>query len=182
VFPFARFAGVDPVLGPEMRSTGEVMGLDRDYGVAFAKSQMGAGSSLPISGTLFVSVRDADKDQILGPVRELVDQGFKIVATRGTKRHFDAYGIPCDSVNKVLEGRPHIVDLMKNGDISLVFNTTEGAAALADSRDIRRTALLNHIPCFTTLAAAMAVSKAIASLRGDTLHVAPLQSYLGQPT
>jgi carbamoyl-phosphate synthase large subunit len=179
VFPFARFAGVDPVLGPEMRSTGEVMGLDRDYAIAFAKSQIGAGSALPTAGTLFVSVRDADKDQILGPVRELVDQGFRIVATRGTKRHFDAYGIPCDGVNKVLEGRPNVVDMMKNGDISLVFNTTEGAKALADSRDIRRTALLNHIPCFTTLAAALAVSKAIASLRADTLHVAPLQSYLG---
>jgi carbamoyl-phosphate synthase large subunit len=137
--------------------------------------------SLPTAGTLFVSVRDADKDQILGPVRELADQGFRIIATRGTKRHFDAYGIPCDTVNKVLEGRPHIVDMMKNGDISLVFNTTEGAGALADSRDIRRTALLNHIPCFTTLAAALAVSKAIASLRAGTLQVAPLQSYLGQP-
>jgi carbamoyl-phosphate synthase large subunit len=178
VFPFARFAGVDPVLGPEMRSTGEVMGLDRDFPLAFAKSQMGAGSALPTSGALFVSVRDADKDQILGPVRELADLGFRIVATRGTKRHFDAYGIPCDAVNKVLEGRPHVVDLMKNGDISLIFNTTEGSTALADSRDIRRTALLNHIPCFTTLAAAIAVSKAIASLRADTMHVAPLQSYL----
>jgi carbamoyl-phosphate synthase large subunit len=182
VFPFARFAGVDPVLGPEMRSTGEVMGIDRDFAIAFAKSQIGAGTTLPTSGTLFVSVRDADKDQVLGPVRELVDLGFRIVATRGTKRHFDAYGIPCDSVNKVLEGRPHVVDQMKNGDISLVFNTTEGAAALADSRDIRRTALVNHIPCFTTLAAALAVSKAIASLRDDTLRVAPLQSYLGNPT
>ena len=178
VFPFARFAGVDPVLGPEMRSTGEVMGLDRDYAVAFAKSQIGAGSALPTSGTVFVSVRDADKDQILGPVRELADLGFRIVATRGTKRHFDAYSIPCDSVNKVLEGRPHIVDMMKNGDVALVFNTTEGATALADSRDIRRTALLNHIPCFTTLAGALAVSKAIASLRAGTLSVAPLQSYL----
>ncbi len=178
VFPFARFAGVDPVLGPEMRSTGEVMGLDRDYAVAFAKSQMGAGSALPVTGAVFVSVRDADKDQILGPVRELADLGFRIVATRGTKRHFDAYGIPCDSVNKVLEGRPHIVDMMKNGDIALVFNTTEGAAALADSRDIRRTALLNHIPCFTTLAGALAASKAIAALRAGTLSVEPLQSYL----
>jgi carbamoyl-phosphate synthase large subunit len=178
VFPFARFAGVDPVLGPEMRSTGEVMGLDRDYAIAFAKSQLGAGAALPTSGTVFVSVRDADKDQILGPVRELVDQGFRIVATRGTKRHFDAYGIPCDAVNKVLEGRPHVVDLMKNGDIAMVFNTTEGATALADSRDIRRTALLIHIPCFTTLAAAIAVSKAIASLRAGTMTVAPLQSYL----
>ncbi len=177
VFPFARFAGVDPVLGPEMRSTGEVMGLDRDFAIAFGKSQIGAGTPLPTAGTLFVSVRDADKDSILGPVRELADMGFRIVATRGTKRHFDAYGITAESVNKVLEGRPNIVDMMKNGDISLVFNTTDGATALADSRDIRRTALLNHIPCYTTLAGSIAVSKAIGALRADTLHVAPLQAY-----
>ncbi len=182
VFPFARFYGVDPVLGPEMRSTGEVMGLDRDFAIAFGKSQIGAGTPLPLSGTLFVSVRDADKDSILGPVRELADLGFKIVATRGTKRHFDAYSIPCDSVNKVLEGRPHIVDMMKNGDISLVFNTTDGATALADSRDIRRTALLNHIPCYTTLAGAIAVSKAIGALATDSLKVAPLQSYATRQT
>jgi carbamoyl-phosphate synthase large subunit len=177
VFPFARFPGVDPVLGPEMRSTGEVMGLDRDFAVAFAKSQIGSGTTMPLSGAVFVSVRDADKDAILGAVRELADAGFKILATRGTKRHFDAYGIPCEAVNKVAEGRPHIVDMMKNGDVALVFNTTEGTVALADSQAIRRTALLNHVPYYTTLAGAVAATKAIQALNSGSLGVAPLQSY-----
>jgi carbamoyl-phosphate synthase large subunit len=181
VFPFARFPGVDPVLGPEMRSTGEVMGLDRDFAVAFAKSQIGSGTTMPLAGAVFVSVRDADKDAILGPVRELADAGFKILATRGTKRHFDAYGIPCESVNKVAEGRPHIVDMMKNGDVALVFNTTEGAIALADSQAIRRTALLNHVPYYTTLAGAVAATKAIQALKSGSLGVAPLQSYFSRP-
>src|SRR5690606_32062179 len=149
--PFARFPGVDPVLGPEMRSTGEVMGIDRDYAVAFAKSQLGSGTALPTSGTVFVSVREADKDNILGAIRGLVDLGCRIIATRGTKRHLEAHGIPCEQVNKVLEGRPHIVDAMKNQEVQLVLNTTEGAKALADSKDIRRTALLNKIPYYTTL-------------------------------
>jgi carbamoyl-phosphate synthase large subunit len=178
VFPFARFVGVDPVLGPEMRSTGEVMGIDRDFAVAFGKSQIGAGQTLPTSGTVFVSVRDRDKDGIIAPVRELSEMGFRIVATRGTKRHLEAQGIPCELVNKVLEGRPHVVDSMKNGEISIVFNTTEGATALADSKDIRRTALLNHIPYYTTLAGAIAVTKAIRALKADILKVAPLQSYV----
>jgi carbamoyl-phosphate synthase large subunit len=177
VFPFARFPGVDPVLGPEMRSTGEVMGIDRDFAVAFAKSQLGSGTTLPTSGTVFVSVREGDKDNILGAVRELVDMGFKVIATRGTKRHLDAHGIPCEQVNKVLDGRPHIVDAMKNGEVHLVMNTTEGAKALADSKDIRRTALLNRIPYYTTLAGAIAVTEAIKALKADILKVAPLQSY-----
>jgi carbamoyl-phosphate synthase large subunit len=177
VFPFARFPGVDPILGPEMRSTGEVMGIDKDYAMAFAKSQIGSGTDLPHAGTVFVSVRDADKDEILGAVRELADLGFHIVATRGTKRHLEAHGIGCDQVNKVLDGRPHIVDLMKNGGIDLVFNTTEGAKSLADSKDIRRTALLNHIPYYTTLAGARAATMAIKALRSGSPKVAPLQDY-----
>jgi len=181
VFPFARFVGVDPILGPEMRSTGEVMGLDRDFAMAFGKSQIASGQALPTSGTVFVSVKDSDKDRIVAPVRDLVEMGFRIVATRGTKRHLEQHGIPCDLVNKVLEGRPHVVDAMKNGEISIVFNTTEGARALADSKDIRRTALLNHIPYYTTLAGAIAVTKAIKALQSDTLKVAPLQSYAGGP-
>ncbi len=180
VFPFARFPGVDPVLGPEMRSTGEVMGLDRDFAVAFGKSQLAAGQVLPTSGTVFVSVKDGDKERIVGAVRNLCDMGFRIIATRGTKRYLEGQGIPCEVVNKVLEGRPHIVDAMKNGEIAIVFNTTEGATALSDSKDIRRTALLNHIPYYTTLAGAVAVTKAITALRADTLRVAPLQSYAGQ--
>jgi carbamoyl-phosphate synthase large subunit len=180
VFPFARFPGVDPVLGPEMRSTGEVMGIDRDYAVAFAKSQLGGGAKLPLSGTVFVSVKDLDKDRLLAPVRKLVEMGFRIVATRGTKRHLDAHGIPCERVNKVLEGRPHIVDAITNGEIDIVFNTTEGAKALADSMSIRRSALINHIPYYTTLAGAMAATEAIKALREGSLTVAPLQSYVGK--
>ncbi|ODR95154.1 carbamoyl phosphate synthase large subunit [Methyloceanibacter stevinii] len=179
VFPFARFPGVDPVLGPEMRSTGEVMGLDRDYAVAFAKSQLGGGAKLPLSGTVFVSVKDLDKDKLLAPVRTMIEMGFRIVATRGTQRHLAAHGIACERVNKVLEGRPHIVDAITNGDIDIVFNTTEGAKALADSMSIRRSALLNHIPYYTTLAGALAATEAIRALRAGSLTVAPLQSYVG---
>jgi carbamoyl-phosphate synthase large subunit len=180
VFPFARFPGVDPVLGPEMRSTGEVMGIDRQYELAFAKSQIGSGTVLPESGAVFVSVRDADKDAILAAVRTLSEMGFRILATRGTRRHIEAHGIACDQVNKVLEGRPHIVDIMKNGEVQIVFNTTQGVKALADSKDIRRTALLNHIPIYTTVSGALAVTQAIKALKADILKVAPLQSYTSQ--
>jgi carbamoyl-phosphate synthase large subunit len=180
VFPFARFPGVDPVLGPEMRSTGEVMGIDRDYAIAFAKSQLGGGSRLPLSGTVFVSVKDSDKDKVVAPVRQLAEMGFRVIATRGTRRHLDAHGIQCERVNKVLEGRPHIVDAITNGEVDIVFNTTEGAKALADSASIRRSALLNHIPYYTTLAGALAVTEAIRALREGSLSVAPLQSYVGK--
>jgi carbamoyl-phosphate synthase large subunit len=180
VFPFARFHGVDPVLGPEMRSTGEVMGIDRDYAVAFAKSQLGGGSKLPLSGTVFVSVKTSDKDRVVSPIRQLTEMGFRIIATRGTKRHLDAHDIPCERVNKVLEGRPHIVDAITNGEIDIVFNTTEGAKALADSMSIRRSALINHIPYYTTLSGALAVTEAIKALREGSLTVAPLQSYVGK--
>ena len=178
VFPFARFPGVDPILGPEMRSTGEVMGIDRDYATAFAKSQTGGGSKLPMSGTVFVSVKDADKDAILPSVRTLQKMGFDVIATGGTMRHLEAHGVTCTKVNKVLEGRPHIVDAMKNGDVDLVFNTTEGAKALADSTSLRRTALLYHIPYYTTLQGATAVTKAIQAVSTGRLNVAPLQSYV----
>jgi len=180
VFPFARFPGVDPILGPEMRSTGEVMGVDRDFSIAFAKSQLGAGQKLPTTGTVFVSVKDSDKDRIVAPLRELTELGFKVIATRGTRRHLLANGVPCEVVNKVLEGRPHIVDAMKNGDVALVFNTTEGSKAVADSKDIRRTALLHHIPYYTTLSGAVAVTRAIKALKADILKVAPLQAYVGR--
>jgi carbamoyl-phosphate synthase large subunit len=180
VFPFARFPGVDPILGPEMRSTGEVMGIDGDFAMAFGKSQLAAGQQLPAAGAVFVSVKDSDKERIVAAVRELESMGFRIIATRGTKRHLESHGIRCEVVNKVLEGRPHVVDMMKNGDIAIVFNTTEGAKALADSKDIRRTALLNHIPYYTTLAGAIAVTKAIKAMKANILKVAPLQSYLGR--
>jgi carbamoyl-phosphate synthase large subunit len=182
VFPFARFPGVDPVLGPEMRSTGEVMGIDSDFAMAFVKSQLGSGQVLPMHGTVFISVKDSDKDRVVAPVRELEAMGFKIIATRGTKRHLEANGITCESINKVLEGRPHIVDAIKNGDVHLVFNTTEGAKALADSKDIRRTALLHHIPYYTTVAGAVAVTRAIRALKAGTLRVAPLQSFVNHPS
>lgn len=178
VFPFARFPGVDPILGPEMRSTGEVMGIDSDFAIAFGKGQLGAGQPLPTSGTVFVSVKDRDKDRMVAPVKELEGMGFKIIATRGTMRHLQANGVQCQGINKVLEGRPHIVDAMKNGDVDLVFNTTEGSKALADSKDIRRTALLHHIPYYTTLAGAVAVTRAIRALKAGTLRVAPLQSFV----
>ncbi len=182
VFPFARFPGVDPILGPEMRSTGEVMGIDSDFAMAFVKSQLGSGQVLPMQGTVFISVKDSDKDRIVPPVRELEAMGFKIIATRGTKRHLEANGIACEAINKVLEGRPHIVDAMKNGDVHLVFNTTEGAKALADSKDIRRTALLHHIPYYTTVSGAVAVTRAIRALKAGTLRVAPLQSFMNHPS
>jgi carbamoyl-phosphate synthase large subunit len=180
VFPFARFPGVDTVLGPEMRSTGEVMGIDREYAVAFAKSQLGAGNELPLAGCVFVSVRDQDKVSIAAAMRDLSEMGFRIIATRGTRRALEAQGIRCEQVNKVLEGRPHIVDIMKNGEVHLVFNTTEGAKALADSKDIRRTSLLYHIPYYTTLAGALAATEAIKALAAGALSVAPLQSYVSQ--
>jgi len=177
VFPFARFPGVDPILGPEMRSTGEVMGIDTDFAMAFGKSQLGAGQKLPMQGTVFVSVKEEDKPRIIEPLRQLADMGFALMATRGTKRFLESHGVTCSIVNKVLEGRPHIVDAMKNGEVHLVFNTTEGAKALADSKDIRRTALLHHIPYYTTLAGAIAVTQAIIALKADILKVTPLQSY-----
>jgi carbamoyl-phosphate synthase large subunit len=180
VFPFARFPGVDPVLGPEMRSTGEVMGIDRDYAIAFAKSQIGGGSKLPLVGTVFVSVKDSDKEKVVEPIRQLAEMGFRIIATRGTQRHLDTHGIASERVNKVLEGRPHIVDAITNGEVDIVFNTTEGAKALADSFSIRRSALIYHIPYYTTLAGALAVTEAIKALRAGVLKVAPLQSYVGK--
>ncbi|MCW5731355.1 MAG: carbamoyl-phosphate synthase large subunit, partial [Alphaproteobacteria bacterium] len=177
VFPFARFPGVDIILGPEMRSTGEVMGIDRDFNTAFAKSQMAGGTFLPSSGTVFISVRDRDKPAIAEAARELIAMGFEIVATRGTARLLAEAGLAVAEVNKVMEGRPHIVDKMKNGEVHLVFNTTEGAQAIRDSFQLRRTALTQRIPYYTTVAGAKAAVKAIAALRSGSLEVAPLQSY-----
>ncbi len=177
VFPFARFPGVDTVLGPEMKSTGEVMGLDRSFEVAFAKSQLGGGSRVPREGTVFVSVRDADKPRILDTMRLLRELGFEVIATSGTQRFLAAHGIEAAKVNKVLEGRPHIVDRITNGGVQLVFNTTEGATALADSRSLRRAALLHKVPYYTTLSGAVAAAQGIkAQLAGD-LEVRALQSY-----
>jgi carbamoyl-phosphate synthase large subunit len=177
VFPFARFPGVDVILGPEMKSTGEVMGLDRDFGRAFAKSQLGAGVDLPVKGTVFISVKDRDKASMIPIGRKLVEMGFALIATGGTQRFLESEGLPVARINKVLEGRPHVVDAMKNGRIQLVFNTTEGAAAIADSASIRQTALLGNIPYYTTVSGARAAVSAIAALAAGPLEVAPLQSY-----
>src|SRR5579883_493977 len=179
VFPFERFPGVDTVLGPEMRSTGEVMGIDRTFELAFAKSQIGGGARLPRAGTVFVSVRDADKERILVPVKLLAQLGFKVVATSGTQRYLSANGIHATKINKQLEGRPHIVDAIKNGEIQLVFNTTEGAQALADSRALRRAALLHKVPYYTTLSGATAAALGIKAYLGGEFEVLPLQGYFG---
>jgi len=179
VFPFARFPGVDTVLGPEMKSTGEVMGLARSFETAFAKSQLGGGTRVPRSGTVFVSVRDSDKPRIVQSLKLLSGMGFKIIATSGTKRYLDEHGVSSAKINKVLEGRPHIVDAIKNGDVQLVFNTTDGAQALADSRSLRTAALLHKVPYYTTLSGAVAAARGIkAFLEGD-LEVRALQSYFG---
>ncbi|HEV2162365.1 MAG TPA: carbamoyl-phosphate synthase large subunit [Stellaceae bacterium] len=177
VFPFNRFPGVDLILGPEMKSTGEVMGLDADFGRAFAKSQLGSGVTLPLSGTVFVSVRNHDKRGLIEPCRRLHKMGFTLLATRGTAAALTEAGLPVEIVNKVLEGRPHVVDRMLSGDVQLVFNTTEGAREIADSFTLRRTALADNIPYYTTVAGARAAVEAIAALKAGGLDVAALQSY-----
>ncbi|GGG33930.1 carbamoyl-phosphate synthase large subunit [Chelatococcus composti] len=177
VFPFARFPGVDVVLGPEMRSTGEVIGLDSSFGVAFAKSQLGGGTKVPKEGTVFVSVRDADKERILPVVRTLAELGFSVVATSGTQRFLAENGVAAERINKVLEGRPNVVDAIKNGSIHLVFNTTEGAQALHDSRELRRAALLHKVPYYTTLAGAAAAAEGIKAYLAGDLKVRALQEY-----
>jgi carbamoyl-phosphate synthase large subunit len=177
VFPFARFPGVDLILGPEMKSTGEVMGLDSDFGRAFAKAQLGSGTELPLAGAVFVSVRDGDKAALVEPCRRLAEWGFELVATRGTAGKLGESGLAVTIVNKVQEGRPDIVDEMRSGRIQLIFNTTEGAQAIADSFSLRRTALTHNIPYYTTVAGARAAVQAIGALRKGNLEVAPLQSY-----
>ncbi|MBL0935031.1 MAG: carbamoyl-phosphate synthase large subunit [Rhizobiaceae bacterium] len=177
VFPFARFPGVDTLLGPEMRSTGEVMGLDRDYALAFAKAQLGAGVDLPRSGTLFVSVRDEDKARVLPAVRRLAEIGFKVVATGGTARFLKENGVEAEKINKVLEGRPHIEDAIRNRQVQLVFNSTDGQKAVSDSKSLRRATLMQKVPYYTTMSGAEAVAEAIAALKAGSLEVRPLQAY-----
>ncbi len=177
VFPFARFPGVDTLLGPEMRSTGEVMGLDNDFALAFAKSQLGAGVDLPRGGTVFVSVRDEDKERVLPAIRTLADLGFRVLATGGTQRFLSGKGITAQKINKVLEGRPHVEDAIRNRQVQLVFNTTDGAKAMSDSKSLRRAALMQKVPYYTTMAGALAASKAIAALKAGNLEVKALQEY-----
>jgi carbamoyl-phosphate synthase large subunit len=177
VFPFNRFPGVDPVLSPEMKSTGEVMGIDDDFATAFAKSQLGAGMILPQGGRVFISVKDSDKPVILPAARQLLELGFTICATGGTADYLAGEGLAIETVNKVAQGRPHIVDKIKDGEIALIFNTTEGWQSLKDSESIRRSALVNKVPQFTTAAASVASAQAIAALRERKLEVRTLQSY-----
>ncbi|MEH3037721.1 MAG: carbamoyl-phosphate synthase large subunit [Sphingomonas adhaesiva] len=185
VFPFTRFPGIDPVLSPEMKSTGEVMGIDRDFTTAFAKSQLGAGTVLPTSGAVFVSVKDGDKDAIVPAVSALVEAGFAIVATGGTADHLARGGLPVEKINKVAQGRPHIVDRIKDGGIALIFNTTEGWQSLQDSQPIRASAVNGKVPYFTTASAAVQAAAAIragANAGGArNLEVRPLQAYYSQP-
>jgi carbamoyl-phosphate synthase large subunit len=181
VFPFARFPGVDVMLGPEMRSTGEVMGLDSSFDRAFLKAQIGCGAPLPESGTIFISIKDGDKKAMVPVAKALIDLGYKIVATQGSAAFFTEQGLDVQRVNKVREGRPHIVDAMMSGEVQLVFNTTEGAKAIADSFELRRGALNNSIPYYTTVAGATAAVQAINAMKAGQLDVAPLQSYFKKP-
>ena len=177
VFPFARFPGADPILSPEMKSTGEVMGIDRDFAAAFLKSQLGAGMNPPQSGTLFVSVKDTDKPLIVPAVRTLLDKGFRVIATGGTQSYLAEQGLAVEPVNKVAEGRPHIVDAIIDGEVQLIFNTTEGWQSLLDSKSIREAALEKKLPYYTTAAASLAVAQAVAEVSPDQLEVRSLQDY-----
>ncbi len=177
VFPFNRFPGTDPVLSPEMKSTGEVMGIDTDFTVAFAKSQLGAGTVLPETGTVFISVKDGDKAAILPAARDLAAHGFHLVATGGTATYLAEQGVAVERVNKVAQGRPHIVDRIADGAVAMIVNTTEGWQSLQDSQPIRGEALARRIPYFTTAQAAVQAARAIASGATRNLEVRPLQSY-----
>ncbi|MGB0843597.1 MAG: carbamoyl-phosphate synthase large subunit [Alphaproteobacteria bacterium] len=177
VFPFERFPGVDVVLGPEMRSTGEVIGLDYDFGHAFLKAQMAAGVKLPKSGTVFISVKEHDKNAAVEVAKTLSEIGFDLMATSGTASVLTKAGLPVQTTKKVIEGRPNCVDALKSDKIQLVINTTEGKSSISDSFEIRRTTLTNRIPYFTTLAGARAMCDAVKAMHEGTLEVAPLQSY-----
>jgi carbamoyl-phosphate synthase large subunit len=177
VFPFVKFEGVDTILGPEMRSTGEVMGIDSDFARAFMKSWIAAGGKLPTTGTAFLSVREADKPALVEIARRLVNLGFSLVATHGTAMYLRNNGLLVKGINKVLEGRPHCVDAMDNHEIQLVINTTEGTQAIQDSQSLRRAALMNNIAYQTTLRGARAALEAIAVAKRGDIRVAPLQKY-----
>ncbi|MSN25701.1 MAG: carbamoyl-phosphate synthase large subunit [Geobacter sp.] len=178
VFPFVKFPGVDTILGPEMKSTGEVMGIGETFAEAFAKSQLGANVKLPLTGNAFISVRDADKKHVVSAAERLYKAGFGILATGGTATFLEEKGIPVRRVNKVLEGRPHIVDAIKNGEVQLVVNTTQGAQAVADSFSIRRESLMHGLAYYTTVAGAKAVAEGISTLKEHDLDVKPIQDYL----
>ena len=177
VFPFKRFPGVDTILGPEMRSTGEVMGIDKEFGIAFAKSQIAGGTNVPIEGIVFVSVKDTDKEKIYKPVKELEEIGFSILATGGTCDFLEKKGINTKRVNKVLQGSPHIVDEITKNNIALVFNTTETPQAIKDSKSIRRSSLENSVPYYTTVSGAIAAVSGIKAIKNGKMDVDTIQSY-----
>jgi len=179
VFPFSRFPGVDTILGPEMKSTGEVMGIDRNFGLAFGKSQLAAGQRIPLLGTVFISVKDTDKAAALPVAMGLFNLGFKILATQGTSRFLMENGVTNESLNKVREGRPHVVDMIKNGEIHLVINTTSSKKAIAESYSIRRASLTLNVPYTTTLAGAKATLAAIRSMSEEDMKVKTIQEYHG---
>jgi carbamoyl-phosphate synthase large subunit len=180
VFPFAKFPGVDTLLGPEMKSTGEVMGIDTDFGMSFAKSQIAAGNPMPMTGRVFISVKDKDKPAVLEVAAGLEKAGFTLVATRGTAEYLRKRGVTVETVNKVFEGRPHIVDSIKDRQIDLVINTVHGAESQKDSYSIRRTTLTQGIPYFTTISAAKAAVKGIAAMKAKPLQVKSIQEYQKQ--
>jgi carbamoyl-phosphate synthase large subunit len=177
VFPFNRFPNVDILLGPEMKSTGEVMGIDHSFGMAFAKSQMAAGFKMPIKGKVFISVHDYHKDKIVPVARTFHDLGFQIVATRGTAKFLKEHGIDADKVFKVSEGRPHIVDYIKNGDIQIVINTSVGRKSSGDAYHIRRSALIYNVLYTTTIAGARALSEAVQAMAKEDWQVCSIQEY-----
>jgi carbamoyl-phosphate synthase large subunit len=177
VFPFDRFPGVDTILGPEMKSTGEVMGIDKDFGRAFGKSQASSGNRLPLSGKIFISLKDKDKPSSVSIVKKLLDLGLSVIATRGTAQYLKEHGLEVEVVNKVTEGRPHIVDLIKNKDIHFVINTVSGTQAQKDSFSIRQSALQYKIPFTTTISGAFAAVKAIETLKKKKVNIKPIQEY-----
>jgi carbamoyl-phosphate synthase large subunit len=175
VFPFNKFPGVDIILGPEMRSTGEVMGIDDGFPMAFAKSQLAASSALPLSGTIFISVADREKAEAVPVARALAAMGYKLIATRGTRRVLREAGVAVEEVNKLQEGRPNLIDKMKNDEVALVINTPSGRGARTDEAKIRAEAVANGVTCITTLAAALAAVEACRALRERELTVTALQ-------
>jgi carbamoyl-phosphate synthase large subunit len=175
VFPFSRFAGVDPILGPEMKSTGEVMGIGRRFGTAFAKAWMGAGGRLPTEGKVFLTVHDRDKDNLVPIARSYADLGFQLAATGGTADHLSQAGLEVETLRKVHEGHPHVVDALANDEIALVVNTPLGRESHIDDSAIRQTALRHRVPCVTTLAGARAAAEAIGALKGERFDVRSLQ-------
>jgi carbamoyl-phosphate synthase large subunit len=177
VFPFDRFPGVDTILGPEMKSTGEVMGIDEDFGLAYGKSQIACGNRIPLSGKIFISLKDKDKPASVPLAKKFLELGFSIIATRGTARYLQDHGLTVEIINKVAEGRPHIVDLIKNREIQFIINTISGALAQKDSFSIRQSALQYKIPFTTTISGAKAVVNAIEMLKKKQVHIKPIQEY-----